>query len=612
MGTIGSHRPMVLAQAGFLREVRAMFADAARQISGAISAAAEPDGSIAERNQRALKIAVGRIVSDLFTPGDNRSAYADDGVTPRSPYAAILNKWLALATFYAIQQQEAWLRAHVPADVFAGLRAGRRRWVAENALTPCPSPSWRGVEEGENALIPSGRGEIVAEAVDPELLKMAKAMRLFAPNPNTRIDPNRQWVPPQRWTDDKGYRLSDRIWRVDEETRRQIDSVLTQALRDGTDAIKLSRMLTAYLDPTVTKRTDKPYQVSVNYAAMRLARTEISRAFNEAAYTAGLTNPYVNGYDVARSGNGDPECPVCPQHATIDMNGMRVREPYPMEGGRQPPNHPHCMCGVRLVTQPVAEVTAALRAGLEQARAELNINPADARAMTIDLLGNWGDPAKFGAGETAQVGMRMTPAPASTQVTMSYGVVARDAGVPGETVESLNAFLQASDGPLARALKATADWDNPTPALDLDWDTNQYVVNRDNVYEMAKAFVGAARDTDYSGAYLVSLIQEKAAAAGVVVSDRDARALYNREYQAQARAILTLANIGKVKLTDPQMRYLGGAADGDYYNLSTTVEQAQKRRSALEMKGIGNTNMTAANRAEMRRNFLEITGRLGR
>ena len=144
MGTIGSHRPMVLAQAGFLREVRAMFADAARQISGAISAAAEPDGSIAERNQRALKIAVGRIVSDLFTPGDNRSAYADDGVTPRSPYAAILNKWLALATFYAIQQQETWLRAHVPADVFAGLRAGRRRWVAENALTPCPSPSWRG------------------------------------------------------------------------------------------------------------------------------------------------------------------------------------------------------------------------------------------------------------------------------------------------------------------------------------------------------------------------------------------------------------------------------------------------------------------------------------
>jgi hypothetical protein len=190
--------------------------------------------------------------------------------------------------------------------------------------------------------------------------------------------------------------------------------------------------------------------------------------------------------------------------------------------------------------------------------------------------------------------------------------VERDKGLPGDTVDSLNAFLSSSDGPLARAIKATAGWDNPYPALDLDWDTNQYKINKDNVYALAKSFVEASRNTDYSGAYLVGLIQEKAAAAGVVVSDRNARALYNREYQAEARAILTLARIGKVRLTDPQMRYLTGAADGNYFDLSTTVEQARRQRQRLEMKGIGSANMTDAARAEMRRNFLEITGRLAK
>jgi len=350
----------MLAQAGFQRDVKALFAGASDQARAALIAAAGADGQIPAGRQRDVKMQVGRIVSDLFTPADNRSAYASDGVTPLAPYPRILNKWLAIATFFAVQQQEQWLRKHIPADVFAYLRRGRR-----------------------------SIGQ-VAETASEELLARAREMRLFAPSPFTRIDPERRWVPPHKWTDDKGYRLSDRIWRVDEETRRKIDEVLTQALRDGTDAIRLSRMVTAYLNPTETRRTDKPYNVNVNYAAMRLARTEISRAFNEAAFTAGVMNPYVNGYDLARSGNGDPSCPVCQQHATIDMGGNRVRQPYSMEGGaRYAPLHPNCMCVTRVVTRDPKEVTAELRAAMQGSYVEMNVNPADAQTMTVDLLGTW-------------------------------------------------------------------------------------------------------------------------------------------------------------------------------------------------------------------------------
>jgi hypothetical protein len=124
---------------------------------------------------------------------------------------------------------------------------------------------------------------------------------------------------------------------------------------------------------------------------MRLARTEIARAANQAAYISAYMNPYVSGVDVIRSRNGDRTCTVCPQHATIGISGERLRPPYPMSAAFIAPYHPNCMCRVRSVPfDDVQTVENRLRRIMERSR-DTNLrpylNPANAEAFTQRLLG---------------------------------------------------------------------------------------------------------------------------------------------------------------------------------------------------------------------------------
>ncbi|HRF99371.1 MAG TPA: hypothetical protein PLZ51_29360, partial [Aggregatilineales bacterium] len=45
--------------------------------------------------------------------------------------------------------------------------------------------------------------------IDPDIIGK---LRIFRPNPMAELDPTRRWVPMHRWQDERGYRLSDRIW----------------------------------------------------------------------------------------------------------------------------------------------------------------------------------------------------------------------------------------------------------------------------------------------------------------------------------------------------------------------------------------------------------------
>lgn len=367
MKAIGSNRPLIVAQAGFKRDFQAIIRSALDAARGALTRYATADGSIPQNRQQDARDAVVQIVSDVFTGADNRRAFGPDGVTPISPYARILNKWMGFAVYEAVLQHERWLKAHAPADVFDRLRAGRRPIVEE--------------------LYAAAQVNLLVAELEPS--------DVFEPNPLAQIDPSRRWVPPHRWTDENGYRLSDRLWRTDNYTRQQIDALLAEGLRQGQGALDLSRALEAYLFPNEAGvRTLRPYgrrfmPDGAAYSAMRLARTEIARAFNQANYVAGYMNPYTGGMDVARSGNGDPSCPICPQHATIDMGGSRVRPPYPKDRAPVPPYHPHDMCHTRwVVADNPATVTAQLRAELAAAQQELNISPADAARFTQALIGS--------------------------------------------------------------------------------------------------------------------------------------------------------------------------------------------------------------------------------
>ena len=110
-------------------------------------------------------------------------------------------------------------------------------------------------------------------------------------------------------------------------------------------ARRMAKLAEQFLIPGRAKiRTKKPYGTDGSFDAMRLARTEIARAGNQAAYISAYTNPYVDKIEVRRSSNGDPTCTICPQHATIGIGGERLREPYSIYAADVPVFHPHCQC----------------------------------------------------------------------------------------------------------------------------------------------------------------------------------------------------------------------------------------------------------------------------
>jgi hypothetical protein len=329
-----------MAQAGFKRDILKLLRDTAATAKTVILGYADHDGAIPQTSQRAMKIAVGKVISDAFTPADNRSALAENGAA-RSPYANILNRWLAFGTYQAVLQQQKWLKSNIPHDVYNGLKAAR------------------------------GKNKLIREAfVSPV------------------------WQPPHTWRDEKGYVLSDRIWRADIETQRKIDAILTRGLLDGRGALQLAGDLESALIPgRSTPRTRAPYGTDASYNAMRLARTEIAAAYNRAAVVSAQSNPFVEGVDIARSPNGDPSCPICPDHATIDIDGSRIADPYPVDAVDDAPFHPHCMCAAIPVVNPdtdsvVDQIRADLDSDAGSDGSEYPENPADAWGFTESLLGS--------------------------------------------------------------------------------------------------------------------------------------------------------------------------------------------------------------------------------
>ena len=341
MTELGSRRGLVLAQAGVRRDMTTVLRAGAETARGVLPRFSDSTGRIPERKLNLALAAVGQTVSDLFTGRDNRSAFGDDGVLPFAPYPRVLNQWIAFACYQAVIQHTDWLQNNAPRDVFQYLKRGRRT-VAEAAVS--------------------------TEAL-------------------------RHWEAPHRWQDERGYRLSDRIWRADMETRRKIDELLTRGIRAGRGALDLAAALEAYLVPGRSGiRTLKPYgrgkpPGGASYDAMRLARTEIAHAFNTTALISAQMNPFVEAVDVARSGNGDPTCKICPQHATIGISGDRLRPPYPKGRARIGPYHSHCMCHVRpVVFEDRDAVSAAIREQMARGEA-YSINPADEWAWLEWLLG---------------------------------------------------------------------------------------------------------------------------------------------------------------------------------------------------------------------------------
>lgn len=181
-----------------------------------------------------------------------------------------------------------------------------------------------------------------------------------APNPTTRAP---YYDPLHTWVDPRGYRLSDRIWNATLEAREKIDRYLTFHVAQGTSSQQIARDLESLLVPSrQTVRTIRPYGVDVSYDAMRLARTEITRAHTVMSVQAASDNPFVTGMDWALSAR-HPRVDICDKHATIGMSGQRLKAAYPVAEAPQPirDSHPQCLCNVRPFVDDTATTIETLR-----------------------------------------------------------------------------------------------------------------------------------------------------------------------------------------------------------------------------------------------------------
>jgi hypothetical protein len=310
MPNIGSARIQTSAKNKFRNALNAELQDLVDIMRGDLLRASGVDGTILPSQEAAIRVTVGRRVSDFFTGGDNLRAYDSDGVTPLSPYAGLLNRYLA----------------KVQADVVSANAAYMRRKLARYP-------------------------EVIAwlESAQQPMQEQ------ITPNPLLEYDAAHTWVDP------RGYRLSDRIWQAGERTRAKLDLILLEGVREGKSAIEIAATVERMLLPNRAPiRTKKPYGTDVSFDAMRLARTEITRAFGQATMAASNANPYVTGIDWALSAS-HPRFDICDNLATIGMGGGRVREPYPKGSVPPYPAHPQELCSLLpFVPEITTETTAEL------------------------------------------------------------------------------------------------------------------------------------------------------------------------------------------------------------------------------------------------------------
>lgn len=141
--------------------------------------------------------------------------------------------------------------------------------------------------------------------------------------------------------------VSDRVWDLTWAAEKRMKDIVMQALIQGDSAATLSRKIRpALIQPkTLRGKAREAYHPgtgiyrSAFMNAMRLARTEYNRAFNEGLFRYAKEKQWIVGY-VWHTGGSDP-CDECD-----DLDGEYF------EKGSEPeiPLHPNCMCFLELVT----------------------------------------------------------------------------------------------------------------------------------------------------------------------------------------------------------------------------------------------------------------------
>lgn len=190
---------------------------------------------------------------------------------------------------------------------------------------------------------------------------LATLLRMADAGIDRRLAAARAFSDTRTWVDPNGYRLSDRVWNARTATRTAIDREVRLSVARGDDAIQVARRLEPFLAPgnAATTMTPGGRAGIGNAATRRLARTELSRAYNHAAVTSAAANPFVLGMRYHTSGV-HKDTDSCDDYASQDVYDLGVGG-YPVEAFPTPPQHPHCRCFGTSLVMPADQRQALLR-----------------------------------------------------------------------------------------------------------------------------------------------------------------------------------------------------------------------------------------------------------
>lgn len=135
-----------------------------------------------------------------------------------------------------------------------------------------------------------------------------------------------------------GWSLSSRIWGNNEETLKDIYTVVAKGRAENLSVYEIAKELQTYVKPSAQlpwnlrmKDGQKIYHRQVDYNAQRLARTLVQHTYQQSFALAAKENPFIT--HVIWNSNGSRACELC-----LERDGKKFKiEDMPLD-------HPNGMC----------------------------------------------------------------------------------------------------------------------------------------------------------------------------------------------------------------------------------------------------------------------------
>lgn len=131
-----------------------------------------------------------------------------------------------------------------------------------------------------------------------------------------------------------GYSLSSRLWQIDNNTMKDIYTIVSKGIAQNMSVYDIAKLLEKYVRPDVMV----PYNVGVHnrvvdYNAQRLARTLIQHTYQQTLVALTKDNPFVRGY--IWHADGPHSCELCDERD----GQFYTAEDLPLD-------HPNGMCSM--------------------------------------------------------------------------------------------------------------------------------------------------------------------------------------------------------------------------------------------------------------------------